>query len=90
MEYGVPNTGKVTTFTIGSLGANTKYYFTVYAVNDCMPSEGSTILTSVAGTGTSAEAPKGGELPTAGLSLPTLLGTVGGFSLIFLAIILAL
>jgi len=36
--YGVPNTGNVTSYTIGSLDPNTQYYFVVYAVNDCMPS----------------------------------------------------
>ena len=39
--YGVPNTGNVTSYTIGALDPNTQYYFVVYAVNDCMPSEAS-------------------------------------------------
>lgn len=37
-QYGVPNAGNSTTFTIGALDPNTKYYFSVRAVNDCMPS----------------------------------------------------
>lgn len=36
--YGVANTGNVTTFTVNALDLNTKYYFAVIAVNDCMPS----------------------------------------------------
>lgn len=37
--YGVPNTGNVTTFTINALDPNTRYYFVVRAVNNCMPSD---------------------------------------------------
>lgn len=37
--YGVPNTGNVTSFTVGALDPNTKYYFSVRAVNDCAPSD---------------------------------------------------
>jgi hypothetical protein len=37
--YGVPNTGNVTTFTVGALDPSRVYYFRVYAVNGCMPSE---------------------------------------------------
>lgn len=39
LEYGVPNTGNVTNYTINELDPNKTYYYTVYAVNDCMPSE---------------------------------------------------
>ncbi len=39
--YGVPNTGKVTTYTIGSLDPSKTYYFSVRAVNNCMPSDAS-------------------------------------------------
>ncbi|OGM09532.1 hypothetical protein A2159_00055 [Candidatus Woesebacteria bacterium RBG_13_34_9] len=85
LEYGVPNTGKVTTYTIKSLNANSKYYFTVYAVNDCMPSEGSTIVASVAGSSTEI-----GELPPAGLSFPTILTLASGFLVIAFALILVL
>ncbi len=38
-QYGVPNTGNVTTYTIGSLNPNTVYYFQVRAVNNCMPGD---------------------------------------------------
>lgn len=37
--YGVPNTGDVTTYTVGALNPGTTYYFQVYAVNNCMPSD---------------------------------------------------
>jgi hypothetical protein len=37
--YGVPNTGNVSAFTINGLDPNTKYYFAVRAVNNCMPSD---------------------------------------------------
>jgi len=37
--YGVANTGNVTTFTVGALDPSRVYYFRVYAVNNCMPSE---------------------------------------------------
>jgi hypothetical protein len=39
--YGVPNTGNVTSYVVGSLQPGVKYYFAVRAVNDCMPSDGS-------------------------------------------------
>jgi len=39
--HSVPNTGKVTTFTVGSLDPNTTYYWQVRAVNTCMPGEAS-------------------------------------------------
>lgn len=38
-DYGVANTGNVTSYTVGGLNPNDDYYFIVYAVNDCMPSE---------------------------------------------------
>ncbi|CAN5318145.1 hypothetical protein BH10PAT1_BH10PAT1_4000 [soil metagenome] len=37
-EFGVPNTGNVTTYTINALNPKLKYYFDVRAVNDCAPS----------------------------------------------------
>jgi hypothetical protein len=84
-QYGVPNTGNVTSYTIEKLDANTKYYFTVYAVNDCMPSEGSNVITSVAGISTAT-----GELPSTGIPIPTILGFAGGVVFILLAIVLAI
>lgn len=39
LEYGVPNTGNVTSYTVAALDPNNNYYFKVYAVNDCMPSD---------------------------------------------------
>lgn len=83
-QYGVPNTGNVTTFTIESLKENTKYYFTVYAVNDCQPSKGSAVLSTVSGSSTQ------GDLPNAGLSVPTVVGLFGGFAFIAFAILLAI
>jgi len=41
--YGVPNTGKVTSFRIGALGGG-NYCFVVRAVNDCAPSSPSNEL----------------------------------------------
>lgn len=38
-DYGVPNTGKVTSFTVGSLDPGKQYYWEVRSVNDCMPSD---------------------------------------------------
>ena len=37
--YGVPDTGNVTTYTIGSLDPTRQYYFAVRAVNSCMPGD---------------------------------------------------
>jgi len=37
--YGVPNTGKITFFTVGSLQSGVNYCFAVRAINDCAPSE---------------------------------------------------
>ncbi|KKQ46621.1 MAG: hypothetical protein US67_C0074G0005 [Candidatus Woesebacteria bacterium GW2011_GWD1_38_10] len=58
--YGVPNTGNVTSYTVKALDPSKTYYFLVYAVNDCMPSEpsgsapqGSAVL-GLAATGDSA------------------------------------
>jgi len=83
-QYGVPNTGNQTSYTVEQLGIGIKYYFTVYAVNDCMPSEGSTVITSVAGTSTST------ELPATGISIPTLMGIGAGVLIIAAALILAI
>ncbi len=43
-QFGVPDTGNVTTYTIGSLNPKLKYYFEVRAVNDCMPSKAGQVL----------------------------------------------
>jgi hypothetical protein len=40
-QYGVPSTGNVTSFTIGGLDPNASYYFSVRAINDCMPGDAS-------------------------------------------------
>jgi hypothetical protein len=50
--YGVPNTGKVTSYVIGSLVPGTHYYFIVRAVNDCMPSDPSSTGGQVLGIST--------------------------------------
>jgi len=36
--YGAANVGNTTQFTVGGLAANTRYYFAVFAVNDCASS----------------------------------------------------
>lgn len=38
-QYGVPNTGNVTTFVIGGLDPGATYSFKVYGVNGCMPGD---------------------------------------------------
>lgn len=86
LQYGVPNTGNTTTYTIGSLNSGTTYYFTVYAVNDCMPSDGSTILSSVAGTSTAQSE----ELPATGIPVPTLAGIGFGIMILLISIVIAL
>jgi hypothetical protein len=87
-QYGVPNTGNTTTYTIEKLAAGTKYYFTVYAVNDCMPSEGSKVITSVAGIATVNN--PGQQLPATGFSIPTIFGIGAGILVIAAALILAI
>jgi len=47
--YGVPNTGNVTSFTIGSLDPGTQYQFKVRAVNNCMPGDWSGVPTGIGG-----------------------------------------
>ncbi len=49
--YGVPNTGNVTQFTIGSLDPNKTYYWEVRAVNNCMPSDASSQPSAARGGG---------------------------------------
>lgn len=46
-QYGVPNTGNVTSYTIGSLNPGQTYYFVVRAVNNCQPGD----FSSNSGTG---------------------------------------
>lgn len=41
--YGVPNTGNVTQFTVGSLDPNKTYFWEVRAVNNCAPSDASSM-----------------------------------------------
>lgn len=48
-QYGVANTGNVTSYTVNSLTAGSVYHFAVNAVNDCMP--GDTGVQSGTGTG---------------------------------------
>lgn len=43
-QFGVPNTGNVTTFTINALNPNLRYFFEVRAVNNCMPSAQGQVL----------------------------------------------
>jgi len=83
LQFGVPNTGNVTSYKIGALDKSKTYYFTVYAVNDCMPSEGSTIVSSVAGIATE-------QLPEAGVSAPTLLWFIAGTLILAVAFVLAI
>lgn len=43
-QFGVPDTGNVTTYTINALNPKLKYYFDVRAVNGCMPSSDGEVL----------------------------------------------
>ena len=61
-EFGVPNTGNVTTYTINALNPKLKYYFDVRAVNDCMPSNPSNNPGQVLGARTTALAATGSDL----------------------------
>ncbi|OGM27088.1 hypothetical protein A2962_03225 [Candidatus Woesebacteria bacterium RIFCSPLOWO2_01_FULL_39_61] len=76
--YGVPNTGNVTSYTINALDPNTFYYYEVYAVNICMPSEPSS-------GGQVLGAPTGGVLglaATGNLELIVAYLTIGAASII--------
>lgn len=44
--YGVASTSDVTHYEVGSLAAGVKYYFRVYALNNCQPSDPTTELSS--------------------------------------------
>lgn len=68
--YGVSNTGKVTSFTVGSLQNGVNYCFAVRAVNDCAPSE----LSNEICTGLVLGATTGGKV----LGVSTL-GATGAF-----------
>lgn len=48
-QFGVPNTGNTTSFTIGSLNPNVTYYFVVRAANDCTPGDPSNELSTKGG-----------------------------------------
>lgn len=56
-QFGVPNTGNVTSFSIGGLDPNAAYYFSVRAINDCTPGEasGNGSTGSVLGAGTGGQ-----------------------------------
>jgi len=62
-EFGVVNTGKTNTFTVGSLDPGQKYYFAVSSVNNCMPSDlttsgevlGASTVKGLAGTGSGSQ-----------------------------------
>jgi hypothetical protein len=69
--YGVPNTGKVTSFTVGSLQDGVNYCFAVRAVNDCAPSK----LSNEICTGVVLGAATGGRV----LGVSTL-GATGAFN----------
>ena len=83
-QYGVANTGNVTTYTINDLNPQTTYHFAVNAVNDCMPGDAGTFnggtggqtgqvlgASTMAGTGTFEE------------SLYSIIMGLGGISTIF-------
>lgn len=83
--YGVPNTGNVTSYTVNNLDSSSKYYFVVYAVNDCMPSLASASMGSVASAGTG-----GATIPSAGIGVPTLIIGFAGMLALLLAILIAI
>jgi hypothetical protein len=89
LEYGVPNTGNVSSYKINELNPSAKYYFTIYAVNDCMPSNASAVVSTTTGgsgsTGTVSQA-----LPSSGNSLPTIASFAAGIGLITFALLLAI
>lgn len=69
--YGVPNTGNVTSFEVSALDPSKTYYFVVYAVNDCMPSEPSTRGGQVLGLATTGTALNIALYLSAGITLLT-------------------
>jgi len=57
-QFGVPNVGNSTSFTVGALNPNQIYYFTIRAVNVCAPSDPSNQVSSngnVLGTSTNSQ-----------------------------------
>jgi hypothetical protein len=52
--YGAANVGNVTSYTVGGLTAGRHYYFAVFAVNDCAPSNYSYEVNAVPTSGTGA------------------------------------
>lgn len=60
--YGNPNVGNVTSYTVGGLAKNAKYYFVVKAVNGCAPGNFSNELSASTGT-TRASSPTATTAP---------------------------
>ncbi len=80
-QFGVPNTGNTTSYSIGGLNPNATYYFVVRAVNDCMPGDPSN------------EKPTGGQVlgATAGQVLgANTLAATGGTGILRLRILLSM
>lgn len=87
-QYGVPNTGNTTSYTIGSLDTSKNYYFEVRAVNNCMPSEAS-VSPIGGGQVLGASTFKGEVLGLASTgNLPLVLASVlGGFGLLTVSVV---
>jgi hypothetical protein len=89
--YGVTNTGNVTTYKISNLDTTKKYYFILYAVNDCMPSDASAEVSwTTTSTTQTTPTPTEAQLPSAGTSYPTIIGLGTGILLVALSFALAL
>lgn len=60
-QYGVSNTGNVTSYEVGGLGSG-NYYFAVYAVNNCKPSDKSNEASTGGGSVLGASTSGGGQV----------------------------
>jgi len=73
--YGAENIGNVTSYTVSNLSPGRRYYFAVFAVNQCAPSEYSSEVSNVVSSAYSYTPPKKPAASAVVYAAPTPLGS---------------